>query len=288
MKIRTPEFEILAMTGHPELPFTYSSPNKLIEVAGRNCYKSESNITGDGARLFVEKIRRNKHLTVLEHSWEVRRYMMGDFDSLKPGNWNKYLYISEYDPIIVGNLRAFEEAEKQNPKLKEFHFFHLAEDSIRDIAIRNSEPYLMRATIRIVCDRGVSHEFVRHRPAAFSQESTRYVNYRKKEAEFIEPFWLGKNRTGAFLWRFACKMSYALYAFLLQVGWSPQEARGVLINSAKTEIIMSATLWEFQHIFNLRYIGTTGAPHPQMKEVMKIGLEKFAKIEPFFFGDIKR
>ena len=129
-------------------------------------------------------------------------------------------------------------------------------------------------TIKFTCDRGVSHEFVRHRPASFAQESTRYCNYSKykfgSEITFIRPcFWdVGSDKFT--MWRVACENAENTYFDLLNSGATPQEARSVLPNSLKTELIVTATEDEWNHIVNLRYYGTTGKPHPQMVEVMNI------------------
>ena len=140
-------------------------------------------------------------------------------------------------------------------------------------------------TVKFVCDRGVSHELVRHRPCNFAQESTRYCNYSKSqfdgEVTFILPFYLSKDPTttpyealypkgeDAYgIWHDLCHSSEIAYNNLLNHGCTPQEARSVLPNSLKTEIIMTANEKEWQHIVDLRAKGTTGAPHPQMKEIM--------------------
>ena len=134
---------------------------------------------------------------------------------------------------------------------------------------------LLPHTILFTCDRGVSHELVRHRPAAFAQESTRYCNYSKDKFDnqvvFIEPcFWPDHDSVKYRLWKDLCDQAETAYFELLNEGATPQEARGVLPNSTKTEIFVTATEDEWKHILNLRYIGTTGAPHPQMLEVMNI------------------
>lgn len=136
-------------------------------------------------------------------------------------------------------------------------------------------------TIRFTCDRGVSHEFVRHRPASFAQESTRYCNYSSdkfgNEITVIRPcFW--KPDSGEMIfWENSCENAESIYFKLLESGATPQEARSVLPNSLKTELIITATEAEWQHIINLRYHGTTGKPHPQMYEVMKIAYPLLTK-----------
>lgn len=142
-------------------------------------------------------------------------------------------------------------------------------------------------TVLFTCDRGVSHELVRHRPCSFAQESTRYCNYSKDkfggEVTFIEPSFLSKDNAvtpyeatypyGEYAystWLDLCKSSESAYNNLLKLGCTPQEARAVLPNSLKTEIIVTANEKEWQHIIDLRYRGVTGAPHPQMREVMSL------------------
>lgn len=144
-------------------------------------------------------------------------------------------------------------------------------------------------TLHFVCDRGVTHELVRHRPCSFAQESQRYCNYGlnkfSKEITFIEPLFFHRWREDMpncqteeyFLWQSACEFAEQRYFKLLELGKKPQEARTVLPNSTKTEIIITTNELEWKHILNLRLKGTTGAPHPQMLEVMTIAYELLLK-----------
>lgn len=140
---------------------------------------------------------------------------------------------------------------------------------------------LLVHTILFTCDRGVSHEFVRHRPASFGQESTRYCNYTKgqfgSEITVIEPMFWKKNTKNYKTWKKGCELSEQTYFELINNGATAQEARSVLPNSLKTEIFITATEDEWQHIVNLRYHGVTGAPHPQMKEVMALAYPLLVK-----------
>lgn len=140
-------------------------------------------------------------------------------------------------------------------------------------------------TVRFICDRGVSHELVRHRLCAFSQESTRYCNYRG-DVTFIQPcFWEATSK--AFQrWERGMQTAEALYTAALQDGATPQEARAYLPNSVKTEIVVTTNLREWRHIFNLRAVGTTGAPHHQMRELMLPLLTKCYQALPIIFEDI--
>lgn len=141
-------------------------------------------------------------------------------------------------------------------------------------------------TVKFVCDRGVSHEFVRHRPCSFAQESTRYCNYSLDkfgdEITVIKPLFFEQwdkdldNRCETMsygLWARSCEQAEKAYFNLLKEGATPQEARSVLPNSLKTELIITATEEEWGHVVDLRFRGTTGAPHPQMKEVMSMALK---------------
>ncbi len=123
-------------------------------------------------------------------------------------------------------------------------------------------------TVKFVCDRGISHEIVRHRIASFSQESTRYCNYLKKGFRFIEPLWLNeKGKIARFIWKSMMWLSEFSYNRLLKLGWKAQEARSILPNSLKTEIVITATIKEWQSITKLRM---DKAAHPQMIEIMKL------------------
>jgi thymidylate synthase (FAD) len=153
-------------------------------------------------------------------------------------------------------------------------------------------------SIELVVDRGVSHELVRHRLASFCQESTRYANYSKdkfgKEITVIKPFFFDadevKTKIGEVnkydAWWIACLHAELAYMTLLGKGATPQEARSVLPNSLATKILVTANLREWRHIFNLRVIGTTGKPHPQMVEAMLPVLNYFKIHYPIFFEDL--
>ena len=154
-------------------------------------------------------------------------------------------------------------------------FLEMMMGDIRDASVYVEESAKHKThTLLFVCDRGVSHELVRHRPCSFAQESTRYCNYSKEkfgnEITLIRPFFFGDDDVKYSVWKLACKNAEDGYFSLIALGATPQEARSVLPNSLKTEIIVTANEVEWQHIINLRYHGTTGAPHPQMKEVMNL------------------
>ena len=142
-------------------------------------------------------------------------------------------------------------------------------------------------TVKFICDRGVSHEIVRHRLAAYCQESTRYCNYANDkfngEITVIKPMFLEVGTDGWELWHDACAMAERFYFDLLDFGCTPQEARSVLPNSLKTEVVMTANIREWRHFLKLR---CSPAAHPQMREVALILLEKVHALIPVCFDDI--
>lgn len=146
-------------------------------------------------------------------------------------------------------------------------------------------------TVKFICDRGVSHEIVRHRLASFAQESTRYCNYHKddfgSEITVIKPLFLEEGTTGWQCWEDSCKNAEWAYFKMLEWGCTPQEARSVLPNSLKTEIVVTMNLREWRHFFKLRALGTTGKPHPQMKELAMPLLERFKELLPEVFDDLE-
>ncbi len=145
-----------------------------------------------------------------------------------------------------------------------------------------------KISVRIVCDRGVSHEIVRHRIASYSQESTRYCNYQKdkfgSELTFIKPiFWDDSSEQYA-IWFSMMQMIEKNYMQLIDLGTSPQEARSILPNSLKTEIVVTMNLREWRHFFRLR---TAEAAHPQMQEIARAMLTEFQNKIPIIFDDIE-
>ena len=142
-------------------------------------------------------------------------------------------------------------------------------------------------SVRFICDRGVSHELVRHRVASYAQESTRYCNYSKaqfnSEITVIKPCFLVEGTEAYRQWEWTMRRAECAYFDLLDIGLSPQEARCVLPNSLKTEVVMTANLREWRTVLRLR---CSKAAHPQMREVMLMLLEKLQNLIPVVFDDI--
>ena len=160
-----------------------------------------------------------------------------------------------------------------------------AEKFVRGILKSGHESVIehVSATVRFITNRGVTHELVRHRLCAFSQESTRYVDY-QNEMEFIIPVWWDDGSKGAKeTFTAAIKDAEWFYKELRNKGWRPEQAREVLPNALKTEIVVTANMREWRHIFKLR---TSKAAHPQIRELMTSCLKGFKERIPVLFDDI--
>jgi thymidylate synthase (FAD) len=144
-------------------------------------------------------------------------------------------------------------------------------------------------TVKFICDRGVTHEIVRHRLASYSQESTRYCNYSSDkfngELTFIEPCFFEKSPydRNMELWVQAMQSAEQYYLEMIGEGARPEQARSVLPNSLKTEIVMTANLREWRHFLTLR---TSKAAHPQIREISIQLLKEFQNKIPAIFDDI--
>lgn len=236
---------------------------KRIELCGRVCYKSENKITDDSAERFVDMLVKRGHTSVLEHAqvkipYDMlgdmldRQDVLGELDYLKIKS-SEYRMVVEWidgEQYAVMNARDFINLGGTLEELKKLE--HYREDFM---------------TVRFVTDRGVTHELVRHRTLSFSQESTRYVNYASSDIQFVKPahpmFQSDESMTA---WKTACEQSEKAYKYLInECGVSPQEARAVLNNSVKTEIIVSGPIEWWMHMLYLR---TTVGAHPQIRALM--------------------
>lgn len=164
-----------------------------------------------------------------------------------------------------------------------------AEKFIRTIIKSGHESVLEheKITVRLVCDRGVTHEIVRHRIASYSQESTRYCNYTKDkfggEITFIRPFFWDEDDERYTVWKNTMQEIENAYMKLTELGAKPEEARSILPNSVKTEIVVTMNIREWRHFFRLR---TAERAHPQMRECAVPLLEDFRSRIPALFEDI--
>ena len=165
-----------------------------------------------------------------------------------------------------------------------------AEKFVRNILKRGHETVIEHAslTVRFTCDRGVSHEIVRHRLAAYCQESTRYCNYSKDgfggEITVIKPMSFDCSDSPYRIWKRSCENAETAYFDLLNEGCTPQEARSVLPNSLKTEVVMTADMREWRHFIRLR---CAPAAHPDMRVVAGLLYDLLKSTYPVFFEDIE-
>lgn len=145
-----------------------------------------------------------------------------------------------------------------------------------------------KITVKIICDRGVTHEIVRHRIASYSQESTRYCNYSQdkfgNELTFIKPCFWDETSEAYEIWINQMRNIEKSYITLINVGASPEQARSILPNSLKTEIVVTMNLREWRHFFLLR---TSARAHPQMREVAIPLYRKMRELLPPIFDDIQ-
>jgi len=245
---------------------------KQIELCGRTCYKSEDKITEDSAKGFVDRMIESNHTAMLEHgtiylsidSFQNQEYPdIRDFYSNNP--YSRMTTVGDYyirgavNTYITTNFRVLVE----NNRLNDLKYI-----------CKPTKYHEKRYTFKIITDRSVSHELVRHRTFSFAQESQRYCGYDKDkfggELTFIMPEWYA-----------TCKYdSYAmnefdrclndienLYLWLRDKELSPQEARAILPNCTKTEIIMTGFASDWKHFLDLRYFEKTGKVQPEMKRV---------------------
>ena len=286
---------------------TEKDPIKKIEQVARVCYKSEDKICEGSAVKMVGALVRSHHYAMLEHGSIIMevgvepysfiintiRKLQEEYGVESMLRYTDVFYSGRY--IVSGNLRMWLEfveyismlhlpmyggiwkaleADKYKPVFDAYRWENLTGGDMVKVVdpeyLTDKERLVHEdLSIKFIVDRGVSHEIVRHRKASFAQESTRYCNYGKSgEVAFILPCFLGSDRdTMRGVWEHNCSESEIAYHTMIQLGAKPQEARDVLSTSVKTEVVMTANLNEWIHFFNLRAIGTTGAPHPQMLEV---------------------
>lgn len=295
MKLIKPSFEILEQL--PGLEGMY----KQIELAGRTCYKSEDKITETSAKEFVDRMIKSGHGAMLEHGTVYlsldmtsrEQYFKYCYNKFSKANSTGSAEYSTWRGFVTTNLRVLVE----NDWMEDLQYIS-----------EPTEYHEKRHTVKFICDRGVSHEFVRHRVFSFAQESTRYCNYSKdkfsNEITYICPCWLDydrvqelteiANRDNKEVYRMGhdeslsmeerglCSFVYDMsnhehgYLFQISAGWKAQEARAILPNSLKTELVMTGFVSDWKHFFELR---CPGSAHPQARELAIPLQEKFKELK---------
>jgi len=280
---------------------------KQIELAGRTCYKSEDKITEDSAKAFVDRMIKSRHGAVLEHG-TVYLKITKDNSNIPPAmlfwrNGNKYSKVVQQDDVyyVTTNFRVIIE----NNRLDDLQYI-----------CEPTEYHEKRITVKWTCDRGILAEFTRHRTFSFAAESTRYCNYSKNKfgngLTFIIPSWVddisnntvlnGLEETFNFVYSDLTKQEVKLkvseytktflytainselgYLNLIENGYKPQQARQVLPNALKTELVMTGLLSDWIHFFELR---CAPSAHPDAQKLAKELLVKLNEMYPGKFDEL--
>ena len=267
MKLINSSVEVIEPTG-----YTLQDIYKQIELAGRTCYKSEDNMTDTSAKDFVNRMVASKHYAMLEHGTvylkftdnavrtviidhiKCDEYLYDDYTYNKYSDINSRSNVGNTDWYVTTNYRVLVE----NNWLDDLQYL-----------CEPTEYHEKRTTVRFICDRGVSHELVRHRVFSFAQESTRYCNYSKdkfgKELTFIKPsWWKEEDNEVATLYIQPWRNIENCYLTLIENGIKPQDARAILPNALKTEVVMTGFESDWDHFFELR---CAKAAHPDMQKL---------------------
>ena len=266
MRLIKPSYSIIEQP--PGLEGVY----KMIEIAGRTCYKSEDKITEDSAAAFVDRMFKSGHGAMLEHGTVYLDIPWNDTEEafslqlklrIHKYDSNKYSRVvdtEEHHSYITTNLRVLIE----NGWIDDLQYI-----------CEPTEHHIKRVSVRFITDQGILREFTRHRSMSFAVESTRYCNYSKErfnnEVTFIYPCWLldgDLSVEAEECFKYALQKAEQSYFHLLQEGWKPQQARNVLPLATKCEIIMTGFVDDWRHFFLLRSsIASSGKPHPQAEEL---------------------
>jgi thymidylate synthase (FAD) len=194
--------------------------------------------------------------------------------------------VGEFDGVKL--LKNIELAGRVCYKSEEKISYNSYKKFINEILSRGHESVIEheKVTVKVICDRGVSHELVRHRIASYSQESTRYCNYSANkygsEITIIKPCFWEENSAEYAIWQATMEMIEAAYLKLLETGATAQQARSVLPNSLKTEIFVTMNMREWRHFFKLRLAKNA---HPQMREIANMILQILKSEIEIIFDD---
>lgn len=289
------------------LEHTRDDPYGFIEDVARVCYKSEAKKTPNSALRMVQNLIKSEHYAMLEHEYVYFKLSSNAYTSLIDDIAPEHLKYINFDvPYMSASFRALLElyiATKQyldfnmdvigelfykvglfypetfpeinKPMLKYGVEILSREEVVNEYAKLTTLPSpVIPHTFKFTTNRGIANELTRHRPASCAQESTRYVAYDQDkhggQIEVIEPLIDPNDIENYNAWHYAMIMAETQYMNLRKNGVAAQIARGVLPLDLKTELVITATEEEWQHIINLRMHGTTGAPHPQVKELMEL------------------
>lgn len=238
----------------PEIEFVRRCGLEKVRLAYAVCYKNESKISWEKCEEWLTRVMKNGHTSPCEHlrlriPFEEFRYKEERMTTLPYGFFSR-IAVSRTGRFVNVNLRDWLAIGGEISDAKKY---------------LEAEDY---ATVKIICNRGVSHELVRHREMSFTQESTRYCNYLGNMKFIKDTYENGfKGACKNLIWKLSCKISEILYNLLLKLGAKPQEARNVLTNSLKTEIWVTGTYKAWTDFFALR---TAKGAHPQMRQICEL------------------
>lgn len=283
MKLIEPTYEIINQNSG-----TLDDIYKHIELCGRTCYKSEDRITEDSAEKFVEAMIKNNHTAMLEHG-TVYLYI----------KHNEQHGVDTGDPFDISFDLLFCKYAKHNSNFDTHEAFYTVnlrwliekypEDwkgIIRHYAVEHPDDrWPRRHTVKLTTSLHVYKDLTRHRTMSFAIESTRYCNYSKSkfgsELTFIRPIW--SSPSGEFtktpdpdaIFESYCKTTEKAYLDLIALGWQAQQAAEVLPQCVKADVIITGFEDDWDHIFDLRALGTTGKPHPEVERIIAPIMEEF-------------
>lgn len=291
MKLINSSYEIVE-------PKSYSLEDvyKHIELCGRVCYHSYDKITPDSSTKFVDRMIKSGHLSSLEHG-TIYLYREFNGDKLVEQDFDGWTQMYVNNPYSVIGIRYSVDGVYQVYVTTNYRVIieNGLEDDLKYMVDQPTDHHKRRYTVRFVCDRGVSHEFVRHRHFSFSQESQRYCNYSKDKFDgvsFIIPKWYSEsyrklvdrdNLSDNFdkhleiekqveIFEDHLKDCEDVYLELLSKGCKPQDARAVLPNATKTELVMTGFASDWEHFFELR---DDSRAHPDAQKLAKPLHEEF-------------
>lgn len=284
MKLIDPSYEIL------EQESGLQGIYKQIELAGRTCYKSEDRITEDSANKFVEAMIKNGHTAMLEHGTvylyikhnEQNGVDMGDpydisFDLLFSPYVKRNSNFDTHETWYTTNLRWLVEKYPEQAENQAYSFSW--KDIIEHYGCEPTENHPKRHTVKLTTSLHVYKDLTRHRTMSFAIESTRYCNYSKgkfgSELTFIDPIWKKTNK-GAYE-QFISALHYAetYYKYLTDAGWQAQQAAEVLPQCIKADVVITGFEDDWDHIFDLRSLGITGKPHPEVERIITPIMKEF-------------
>lgn len=246
---------------------------KQIELAGRTCYKSTDRITAESAKPFVDRMIKSNHTAMLEHGTVYLKFP--DEDTAKEHDWVKY-HENPYSRISL--MPSGEFAITTNLRVITEHHWENDLQFICEPTEYHEKRYTLCCTTALHCYK----DLTRHRTMSFAIESTRYCNYLKekfgKGLVFINPTWMPKaTKIQKWLFKSYLWITEKIYLQLVKRGWQAQQAAEVLPQCVKGDMVITGFASDWEHLMDLRYYGTTGAPHPMVKELatlMKVQLEK--------------